>query len=226
MNRTMPPIQGQEAQGGRAPRRSRRDLEPGPFGLTTETAPRPSTSHSLFSDERPLELEVGSGKGTFLVAESRKRPEVNFLGIEYARRYWRFAADRLRRNECDNARVVLAEASSFLREFLLPDSLSGVHIYFPDPWPKSRHHRRRLLQAPFVELLSTRMRPGARLQIATDHHGYFEQIARTIAASSLVVVPFDALASAGDEELVGSNFERKYRKERRELNVLAAIKPD
>lgn len=201
-----------------------RKLETGPFGLLRQETPRPATSASLFGNDRPLELEVGSGKGTFLVSESKLRPETNFLGIEYARRYWRHAADRLRRNECANARVVHAEAGGFIRDFLLDESLSQVHVYFPDPWPKTRHHKRRLVQPRLVGLLAAKMKPGARLQIATDHAGYFDRIREVIEASGLRPVSFRALASAEEAELVGSNFERKYRKDGRTIYTLAAEK--
>jgi tRNA (guanine-N7-)-methyltransferase len=207
--------------------RTRRPREPGKYGLTPEMIPRPASSTTLFGYDRPFELEVGSGKGTFLVTESRRRPEVNFLGIEYARRYWIFAADRLRRNECTNARVVLTEAETFIRDFLADESLAAAHIYFPDPWPKTRHHKRRLVKLPLIELVASRMRPGARLQIATDHREYFDQIREVVASSSLTPTLFDPTAAAETGELVGTNFERKYRKEGRALFTLAAIKsPD
>jgi tRNA (guanine-N7-)-methyltransferase len=204
--------------------RGRRQREPGRYGLTAETARRPATSETLFGNDRPLELEVGSGKGTFLVAEAKRRPEVNFLGIEYARRYWIFAADRLRRNECVNARIVLAEAESFVRDCLVEESLSAAHVYFPDPWPKTRHHKRRLLKLPFIELLGSRLRKGARLQIATDHAEYFEEIHDAVARSTLVPAAFDVTAAADSGEIVGTNFERKYRREGRPLFTLAAAK--
>jgi tRNA (guanine-N7-)-methyltransferase len=194
--------------------------------LTLASAPKPASSESLFGNDRPLELEVGSGKGTFLVFESLRRPGINFLGIEYARRYWLAAADRLRRNRCGNARVVLAEAASFIREYLPDESLSSVHVYFPDPWPKTRHHKRRFLTEEVVMLLEARMRPGARLQIATDHREYFDQIARAVSRSSLAPAPFGPTAAAGESELVGSNFERKYRGEARTLFTLAAVKKE
>lgn len=202
----------------------RRPREPGDYGLTPETAPRPATSRTLFGNDGPLELEVGSGKGTFLVTESKRRPEVNFLGLEYARRYWIFAADRLRRNDCTNARVVLTEAESFIRDFLAEESLAAVHIYFPDPWPKRRHHKRRLLTLPLIELLGSKMRAGARLQIATDHREYFDEVQRVVAKSSLLPASFDATAAAETGEVVGTNFERKYRREGRSLYTLAGVK--
>lgn len=205
-------------------RGGRRERVPGEHGLTAETAPKPSTSKTLFGNDRPLELEIGSGKGTFLLAESRARPEVNFLGTEYARRYWIFAADRLRRAERANARVVLAEASAFVRDFLESESLSAVHVYFPDPWPKTRHRRRRLIQPAFLEELASKLKPGARLSLATDHLEYFAQIVESVKRSSLVETDFVSTRAALESEVVGSNFERKYRREGRNIYMLAAEK--
>jgi tRNA (guanine-N7-)-methyltransferase len=215
MNRTMQPI---------SPRRGRRRRVPGEHGLTPEAVPRPVGSAALFGNDQPLELEIGSGKGTFLLGESGARPEVNFLGIEYARRYWIFAADRLRRAERVNARVVLAEASAFVRDFIEKESLSAIHVYFPDPWPKTRHHRRRLLQSAFVEELTSKLSPGARLSIATDHLEYFEQIVSSVKRSPLVAVDFARTRAALESEVVGSNFERKYLREGRNIYMLAAEK--
>jgi tRNA (guanine-N7-)-methyltransferase len=212
----MEPIAG---RGG-----GRRKRLPGEHGLLAEDAPRPATGRALFGNEKPLELEIGSGKGTFLLAESGARPEVNFLGIEYARRYWIFAADRLRRAGRTNARVVLAEAGAFVRDFLEGESLSAVHLYFPDPWPKTRHRRRRLFQPPFLAELASKLKPGARLSLATDHRDYFEQMAACVKASSLVEVDFASPRAALESEVVGSNFERKYRREGRNIYMLAAEK--
>ena len=183
------------------------------------------TSLALFGEAGPLELEIGSGKGTFLVGESIRRPETYFLGVEYARRYWLFAGDRLRRNDCTNSRVVLADATELVREYIDDASLAGVHIYFPDPWPKKRHRKRRLVQKAFIELLVRKMSPGTRLQVATDHAGYFEQIEDVLERSPLEIVTFDTTAAAAGEEIVGSNFERKYRRQGRPLHAIAAFKP-
>ncbi len=192
------------------------------FGLTPEELTRPVTSASLFGNDAPLELEVGSGKATLLVTESKARPGVNFLGIEHTRRYWRHAADRLRRNGCENARVVLADATTLIRDHLEDDSLSAVHVYFPDPWPKSGHRKRRFVQPDHIELLARKMCSGARLQIVTDHAGYFRQIDKVVRNSSLTVVYFDAPAAAASQEMVGSNFERKYRRQGRVFHAVAS----
>ena len=197
-------------------------IELGGFGLTPEELTGPVTSASLFGNDAPLELEVGSGTGTLIVTESLARPRVNFVGIEFVRRYWRYAADRLRRNGCENARIVLAEAVTLIRDYLADDTLSAVHIYFPDPWPKTRHRARRFVQPSHIELIATKMRRGARLQIVTDHDKYFEQIQKVVHASSLRVVDFNTPAAADSEEMVGSNFERKYRREGRAFHAIAA----
>ena len=198
-----------------------RAIDPEGFGLTPEELSRPVTSASVFGNDAPLELEVGSGKGSFLLTESLARPAVNFLGIEYTRRYWRCAGDRLRRSHRENARVVLAEATAFIRDYIDDDTLSGVHIYFPDPWPKTAHRHRRFVQAPHIELVAGKMRRGARVRIVTDHAKYFEQIEKVLRSSSLRVVDFDAPAAADSEEIVGTNFERKYRREGRAFHAMA-----
>ena len=192
------------------------------FGLTPEELSHPVTSVSLFGNDAPLELEVGSGNGTLLVTESKARPGINFLGIEYTRRYWRYSADRLRRNDCENARVVLADATTFIADYLEDDSLNAVHIYFPDPWPKSGHRKRRFVQPHHIELVAKKMQPGARLQIVTDHAGYFAQIDKVVRTSPLAMVDFDTPAAAASKEMVGSNFERKYRREGRAFHAIAS----
>lgn len=204
--------------------RRKKLLDPAPFGKRLDELEKPLTSRSLFGEDLPLELEIGTGKGTFLLSESMRRPEVGFLGVEYARRYWLYAADRLRRSGCANARVVLADAGELVSDWLEDASLSGVHIYFPDPWPKTRHNKRRLVQPGFVSKLARKMKSAARLQIATDHREYFDQILAVLEASPLEVVPFGPTASAEPDELVGSNFERKYRREGREVFTLAAVR--
>ena len=197
-------------------------IAPGDFGLIPEELSHPVTSASLFGNDAPLELEVGSGNGTLLATESKARPGINFLGLEYTRRYWRYSADRLRRNDCENARVVLADATTFIPDFLEDDCLSAVHIYFPDPWPKSGHRKRRFVQPHHIEIVATKMQPGARLQIVTDHAGYFAQIDKVVHNSSLALVDFDTPAAAASEEMVGSNFERKYRREGRAFHAIAS----
>lgn len=179
---------------------------------------------------RPVEIEIGSGKGTFLVRRAREQPGVNFIGIEYAREFWRYAADRCRRHNLLNVRLVHAEAESFIRCLVPRGFLQRVHIYFPDPWPKRRHHKRRLIQEAFLRMLHEKLQTGRMIRIATDHGEYFEWI---VAHAQRVAELFDPIPFVDDEalddgrsggELVGSNFERKYRLEGRRFFTLALRK--
>lgn len=195
-----------------------------PVGLEVDKLPRPLNWGELFGNANPVELEIGMGKGTFITEQAKARPEVNFFGIEWARWFWRYASDRLRRNGCLNARTVRAEASYFLTEFVPAGSISVLHIYFPDPWPKKRHHKRRLVQEKFMPLAERVLAPGGRLQVVTDHQDYFEQIDAVVRGSGLRVVEYNRPGSADEGEFVGTNFERKYRREGRPFYAIAAVK--
>ncbi len=196
-----------------------------PIGLDVETLPKPLNWGEVFGNGNPVELEIGMGKGTFLTEQARARPDTNFFGIEWARWFWRYASDRLRRHNCLNARTVRAEASFFLTEFVPAGSLSVLHIYFPDPWPKARHHKRRLIQPKFMPVVERVLKAGGRLQVVSDHQGYFEEsIEPSVKGSGLRVVDYNRPGSAGEGEFVGTNFERKYRREGRPFYAIAAVK--
>ena len=194
-----------------------------PIGLDPDKLPKPIVWRELFGNDQPVEMEIGTGKGTFLTEQAKARPDVNFFGIEWARWYWRYASDRLRRHNCLNARTVRAEANFFLTEFVQDASLSVLHIYFPDPWPKARHHKRRLIQEPFLRQIERTLIPGGRLQIVTDHQEYFEQIEAVVKQSNLSIIDYNRPGSAAEGEFVGTNFERKYRREGRPFYALAAV---
>ena len=180
----------------------------------------------LFGRSAPVHIEVGSGKGAFLVSQAQTHPEADFLGIEWANKYFRYTVDRIGRHGLSNVRVLRADAVSVLRD-LVPDSaVDGVHVYFPDPWPKRRHHRRRFICRENVEQIVRVLRQGGRLQIVTDHAEYFSQIEQVLGgfAPKLKVVRFQPTAGAGTGEWVGSNFERKYLKEERAFFRIAVEK--
>jgi tRNA (guanine-N7-)-methyltransferase len=205
--------------------RTNRKLVVEPIGLLSEDLLSPVDGRILFENDNPLELEIGSGKGAFLDDQAKARPQVNFLGLEKARRYWSYASDCLRRHGCLNTRMVLADAAQFVSERLRDACLTTIHIYFPDPWPKKRHHKRRLIQGPFLEQVERVLVPEGHLQVVTDHQDYFQQIDRVLRGSNLEIVAFRPPGSGEDEELVGSNFERKYRREGRPFFSIAAEKP-
>lgn len=203
-----------------------KSLEVGAFGIHSDDLPGLDTGPvdiaSWFPADRrglPLELEIGSGKGTFLVQQSPLCPDVNFVGLEYAAAFWRHAADRCRRNRLDNVRLVRAEAGHFLRQYVAEGLFSQVHLYFPDPWPKKRHHKRRLVQAPFLRLLHGKMTPVSQVRIATDHEDYFQWMLEHVGqvADLFEKLDFQSPSSAGEGEWAGTNFERKYRREGRPI---------
>lgn len=176
--------------------------------------------------DMPLELEIGSGKGTFLVQQAVLTPQINYIGIEWAKAYWRAAADRARRHELKNVRVVRTEAAGFVRSYVAPGTLAQVHIYFPDPWPKARHNKRRIVQEDFLRTLVEKLVPHGNIRLATDHMDYFAWMEEHAALADDVLerLPYESPESAGEGELVGSNFERKYRREGRPFNGMVLRK--
>ena len=171
-----------------------------------------------------VEVEIGTGKGTFLLARAAARPDVNFLGIEYAGAYCHYAADRIRRAGLSNVRMLQADAGHVFRAAMPEGGLWRVHVYFPDPWPKRRHHRRRLIQPPFADDARRALLPGGQLLIVTDHLDYFRQIAAVLyRARGWATCPFPSLTDATGE-IVGTNFERKYIAEGRAFHAAARMK--
>ena len=205
---------------------TKHELIPEPVGLDVDTLARPIDWPALYGNNHPVELEIGMGKGTFLTEQAKARPDVNFFGIEWARWFWRYASDRMRRHELRNVHTVRAEASFFLNEFVPAESISVLHIYFPDPWPKARHNKRRLIQPKFMPVVARVLKPGGRIQVVTDHQGYWEEnIEPTIkSAEGFTVVDYNRPGSAGEGEFVGTNFERKYRREGRPFYAMAGVK--
>ncbi len=127
---------------------------------------------SFFGRRAPLEVEVGSGKARFLIASSRACPAHDYLGIERSLSYYRVCRERLARAGLANARIVRADGRLFIETALAPESVAAFHVYFPDPWPKKKQKKRRLLDGILLELLAARLAPGGTLRIATDHPDY------------------------------------------------------
>lgn len=173
-----------------------------------------------------LHIEIGAGKGTFLLNQAKARPDDNFLGIEWARRYYRYAIDRIGRWGLTNVRIIRTDAAAFLAESVPDDCVDCFHVYFPDPWPKKRHHKRRFFCPANLEHLLRCLKTDGQLRIATDHADYFEQIKTVLAARSDKLKEIDFLSAAGAEtgEWVGTNFERKYLKDQRAIYTIAVIK--
>ncbi len=180
----------------------------------------------IFGRTGAVHIEIGSGKGTFLLGQAAVQPGDNFLGIEWARKYYRHAVDRIGRWGLTNVRIIRTDAAEFLTDSVPDDSVDCFHIYFPDPWPKKRHNKRRFICSANVEHLIRCLKTGGQLRIATDHADYFEQIKMVLAARSdtLEEIDFIKPASAESGEWVGTNFERKYIKDQRPIYTTAIRK--
>ena len=182
----------------------------------------------LFGRPGPVEIEIGSGKGTFLIAQAQAFEQTCFLGIEWASKYYRFAIDRMGRWGLDNVRLLRTDAAHFICAHVPDESVDGFHLYFPDPWPKQYHHRRRFFQADTLARMLCCLKPSGRINIATDHSDYFEHMQKVagqaVEAGRAVLIPFMRPVGAAEGEVVGTNYERKYQKEGRLVYTLALQK--
>jgi len=139
----------------------------------------------LFPVHQPLEVELGSGDGTFLVDLAKRHPEHNFIGIERLLGRIRKMGRKARRAELANLRGVRIESSYFLERLLPPHSVEALHIYFPDPWPKRKHRRYRLINERFPQLAHSALRAGGTVYLRTDDRDYFDQMNEVFSASPL-----------------------------------------
>jgi len=147
----------------------------------------------LFGNDQPVILEIGFGNGAATWQMACSHPEQNFIGVEVHRPGIGRLLLALRREGLANVRVACADAVPWLRERVAPQSLDGVRIFFPDPWPKKRHHKRRMIQPDFVELLASRMKTGAILHLATDWRPYAEHMLEVMGSSPA----FENLSTTG-----------------------------
>jgi tRNA (guanine-N7-)-methyltransferase len=173
---------------------------------------------ALFGNDHPVEFEVGSGKGLFLANAARAHPDRNFLGVEISKKYARIAAERLARPGIANAKLWAADVRDVLGR--VPDqSLRAVHVYFPDPWWKKRHKKRRVFTADLVDQLERVIVPGGELHVASDVEDYFAIIRGLIAARPRFRErPVTEPRAPEHEHDYLTNFERKYRLEGRPIH--------
>lgn len=180
--------------------------------------PSPVCFRAIYGNDHPVELEVGSGKGGFLLEQARVHPERNYFGIEWANKYCRYAADRMVRWELSNVRMCRTDAKIFVLRCVQEQSLDAMHVYHPDPWPKKRHHRRRLFDADFVSAAARVLRDGATLSYQTDHAEYGAIIAGLLEACPALERTLDASQNgAHAADIVPTNFQVKYEREGRAI---------
>ena len=196
----------------RAPKKPPSTLDLSRHLLALERLPTPLDPASLFPGAVPVELEVGSGKGLFLASASAARPDRNFLGAEIAGGYARLCAAKLARIESVNARIIHGDAT-FLVRAMLPDAcLAGMHVYFPDPWWKARHRKRRVLSDPFIRHAARTLVPGGELHVWTDVEEYFDESMDFARATGLFDPPRTEEAGPAEHDLdYRTHFERRTR---------------
>ncbi len=218
------------------------DDAPGVVGLTSTELP--TLPDAIMSDQeagrlnprawfqhadRPFEIEIGCGKGGFMLQEAAANLEVNYLGIEHAREFYLYSADRIRRRGLTNVRMMHADAGGFLQWRAPAACVRTIHLYFSDPWPKTKHHKNRVVQDRFLAECWRVLMPNGELRIVTDHDelwewdcehfnrwtvygtGIPEPLSRKFA---LPPIPFErrdfvAPSWAEEGETVGTNYERK-----------------
>jgi len=174
--------------------------------------PSPWDAAILFGRQAPLEIEVGSGKGLFLSSAAAARPEHDFLGTEVARKYALHTAARLKRRVLANACLVHGDALRLFHIWLPDTSVFAIHVYFPDPWWKSRHKKRRVMNAPFLRDVQRTLLAGGTLHFWTDVQDYFESTLALIGKTVQLEGPFEVAERPAEHELdYRTHFERRMR---------------
>jgi tRNA (guanine-N7-)-methyltransferase len=177
------------------------------------------TVFELFPTPGPLEMEIGSGKGRFLLERAAKHPDRHFLGIDYAWRFLREGHERVGKRGLNNVCFYKAEASEVVGAMMSDGSVAIFHIYFPDPWPKRKYRKRRLLTPDFFKLLHRRLEPGGLLELATDNFDYL--IAFRVALVEAGDTLWSGVRESRNERLldpeIETHFEAKYRRQGRDL---------
>jgi len=166
----------------------------------------------VFGGSGPVEVEIGIGKGRFLLAAAQARPDVFMLGVEWANKYLRIAEARAGKRSLKNVRFVRVDARELLCNSIPSDSVDAYYVFYPDPWPKKRHNKRRFFQPSTVDHLARTLKPGGPLHVATDHADYWSVIEPLIDGDDR----FERTAEFGggfiplpiDQPL--TNFEAKY----------------
>lgn len=198
--------------GRRALRKTDPKLDLSSYLLTFDDLPNPWDTAAFFGREAPLEVEVGSGKGLFMRTAAEARPEVDFLGIEVAKKYAAFAAAGLAKRDLTNGKMVAGDGLRIFSELLLADSLQAVHVYFPDPWWKARHKKRRVLNEPFLRDVYRTLGPGGSLHFWTDVEEYFTTTLELLGELSLFDGPLDVPEPAAEHDMdFRTHFERRTR---------------
>ena len=177
-----------------------------------------------------IEIEVGCGKGSFLLAAAERNADRRFVGVEAGPAYAGYCADRIARAGLDNAVLIADDARLFLRDSVPEASIARLHVYHPDPWPKRRHRKRRLFAAEFPELVARALRPNGQLLVSTDNTRYFGEILVALGKRRELRRSSELENDYGDE-IAGvafgpTNFAEKYIAEERQRHRAVYVRQD
>ena len=198
-------------------RRALRKLDPtldlSSFLFDPETIAAPFDAATFFGRVAPLEIEVGSGKGLFMQSACTAFPDRNFLGIEIVRKYAAHCAGRLAKRDLTNGKMLGGDAIKFFIEKLTDGCADAVHVYFPDPWWKKRHHKRRVMNEVFSRQIERVLRPGGELHFWTDVEEYYLGTLELLAAETKLIGPIEVSERSAEHDLdYRTHFERRMRK--------------
>jgi len=182
------------------------------YYMPLEDVPKLLGFADLFGRVAPVELEIGSGKGLFLRTAARNDPEHDFLGVEIGKKYAIFSAAEFARANLTNVKMVCGDAARFLDEWIAPDSLHAVHVYFPDPWWKRAHKKRRILREEVVQLIERNLQCGGTLHFRTDVKEYFETTLSLLDSATRLSGPYDIPDREPQHDMdYHTHFERRTR---------------
>ncbi|OGA21802.1 MAG: tRNA (guanosine(46)-N7)-methyltransferase TrmB [Betaproteobacteria bacterium RIFCSPLOWO2_02_FULL_67_19] len=186
MNR---PIRSYVLRQGRTSAAQQRALDALSAKYAITFAPQPIDARAIFGRVAPLVLEIGSGMGETTAAIARAQPESDFIAIEVHGPGVGSLLNRIEADRIANLRVIRHDAVEVLEHMVADASLAGMHLFFPDPWPKKRHHKRRLVQPAFAALAARKLAPGGYLHAATDWPDYAAQMLAVFSAEPLLANP-------------------------------------
>ena len=181
----------------------------------------PIDTQELFGNDRECALEVGFGDGDFLVETAEITPDRNFIGIEIKKKRFNKAVKKARNQRVPNVKFLHMDANIALSEVFKPDTFSEVYVNFPDPWPKDKHEKNRILNSEFLTKLSRVLIPSGKLEIASDHRSYIEESLSTLGQMPVFINRNPEPGYRNElEARIETKFEKEFREEGREIYYL------
>ncbi len=181
--------------------------------LTVDDLTQSITALGLFGKDAPLEIEVGSGKGLFLENNTQANPDRLYIGNELTFGYAKLAAFRLAKAEVNNGKMIQGDGLKMFNRLIADESVDAIHVYFPDPWWKERHRKRRVMQPTFIKDIQRTLKPGGIFHFWTDVEEYYESTAQLMAEHCQLTGPFFVPEPSSEHERdFRTHFERRMRR--------------